>query len=466
MTTAFFFVGALILCLAAASRGLRQGLIALIAIGYVYGILRANFPDTWTYLTFDAAVIGVFAVQLWRRVPFEQRGRIVDLRMWLGALMAWPTLLFVLFILSPGSNPLVELVGLRGNIFLLPFLLLGARLESDDLIWLTERVALFNIAVVIFAVVQFFVGIEPFFPVNEVTEIIYRSRDVVERSAYRIPSSFSSAHAFSGTMVMTLPLLIGAWAAVRKGWQAHLFAAAILTTLLGIFIAAARLHMITAALMILVVTLFGQFARGQRLKWVAVLGVVAYVVAGNARLQRFTTLGDTEYVSARIGGSVNQGVLELIGQYPLGNGLAGGGTSVPYFLRQGLAAPIGMENEYARIALEQGIPGIMLWVLFVAWIVTRRPWRVKDEWRMGRIAGWAAAVVSFATGAIGTGLLTSVPHTVLLMLVTGWVTTTARPVKLAWQVQNARRERRAELARAQLASAPSTTFAKRTSLTD
>ena len=255
--------------------------------------------------------------------------------MWLGALMAWPTLLFVLFILSPGSNPLVELVGLRGNIFLLPFLLLGARLESDDLIWLTERVALFNIAVVIFAVVQFFVGIEPFFPVNEVTEIIYRSSDVVERSAYRIPSSFSSAHAFAGTMVMTLPLLIGAWAAVRKGWQAHLFAAAILTTLLGIFIAAARLHMITAALMIVVVTLFGQFARGQRLKWVAALGVVAYVVAGNARLQRFTTLGDTEYVSARIGGSVNQGVLELIGQYPLGNGLAGGGTSVPYFLRRG-----------------------------------------------------------------------------------------------------------------------------------
>ncbi len=196
------------------------------------------------------------------------------------------------------------------------------------------------------------------------------------------------------------------------------------------------------------------------------LGIVAYVVAGNARLQRFTTLGDTEYVSARIGGSVNQGVLELIGQYPLGNGLAGGGTSVPYFLRQGLAAPIGMENEYARIALEQGIPGIMLWVLFVAWIVTRRPWRVKDEWRMGRIAGWAAAVVSFATGAIGTGLLTSVPHTVLLMLVTGWVTTTARPVKLAWQVQNARRERRAELARAQLAGTPSTTLAKRTSLTD
>ncbi len=390
---------------------------------------------------FDAGVIGLFAVQLMRPLPLEQRGRLADLRMWLGVLVGWPTLLFVLFILSPGTTPLVELVGLRGNVFLLPFLLLGARLESDDLMWLGERVAVFNIAVVGFAVVQYFVGIEMFFPVNEVTEIIYKSRDVVNRSAYRIPSSFSSAHAFSGTLVMTLPWLVGAWSATQRGFRSNLLAGSILATLLGIFIAAARLHMVTAALIILAVTLFGSFARGQRMKWVMVLGVVAYVVAGNARLQRFTTLGDTEYVSTRIGGSVNEGVFELVGQYPLGNGLAGGGTSVPYFLRQGLAEPIGMENEYARIALEQGIPGIMLWLLFVAWIVTRRPWRIRDEWSSGRIAGWAGSVISFATGAIGTGLLTSVPHTVLLMLVTGWVTTTMRPSRLTMEVLSRRRER-------------------------
>lgn len=427
MTTAFFFGGAFILCLLASNRSLRQGLLALILVGYVYGILRANFPDSWTYLMFDAAVLGVFLSQLWRPTPFDLRKRIADLRIWLGLMLAWPILLCVLFILTPNSNPLVELVGLRGNMFLLPFLLFGARLESDDLLWLAERVVVLNVAVVIFAIVQFFVGIEPFFPVNEVTEIIYKSRDVVGRSAYRIPSSFSSAHAFAGTLVMTLPWLIGAWTASGRGWRANFLAAGVLVSLLGIFIAAARLHVVTAGLIVLTVTLFGQFGRGQRLKWIVVLGVVGYVVAGNARLQRFTSLSDTEFVTTRIGGSVNEGIFDLIGQYPLGNGLAGGGTSVPYFLRNGLAEPIGMESEYARIALEQGIPGIILWLLFVAWVVTRRPWRVRDEWRMGRIAGWAASVASFATGAIGTGLLTSVPQTVLLMLTTGWVTTTMKP---------------------------------------
>ena len=43
-----------------------HGLLALLGIGYVYGILRANFPDTWTYLTFDAGVFGLYAGQLWR----------------------------------------------------------------------------------------------------------------------------------------------------------------------------------------------------------------------------------------------------------------------------------------------------------------------------------------------------------------------------------------------------------------
>ncbi len=54
MTTILFTIAAFVLCLAAANRSLRHGLLALLGVGYVYGILRANFPDTWTYLAFDA----------------------------------------------------------------------------------------------------------------------------------------------------------------------------------------------------------------------------------------------------------------------------------------------------------------------------------------------------------------------------------------------------------------------------
>ena len=423
MITIALCAGSFIACLMAGNRSLRAGLLTIIGIGYVYGILRANLPDTWTYLMFDAGVIALFLTQLRRPIPLHDRGRLHDLKLWLTVLVGWPVVLFFLF---ADSNILVDLVGLRGNVFLLPFLLLGARLESDDLLWLAERIAFFNIAVVGVGIVQFFVGIEPFFPDNQVTEIIYKSRDVLDRSAHRIPSTFSSAHAFSGTLVITLPLLLGGWSAVRDRWRTHLFSAAVLVSLVGVFIAAARLHVVTAACIVLVVTVFGRFGRRQQLKWLMVLGVVGYVVAGNARLQRFTSLSDSEYVGARVSGSVNDTVFDLIRAYPLGNGLAGGGTSIPYFLRQGIQEPIGLENEYARIALEQGIPGLIVWMFFVFWILTRRPWRVDDEWRLGRLAGWVACVVSFASGTLGTGMLTSVPHTALLLLLTGWVATARR----------------------------------------
>ena len=66
MTTIIFCVAAFLGTLAAANRSLRHGLLALLGVGYGYGILRANFPDTATYMTFDAAVLGFYIGQLWR----------------------------------------------------------------------------------------------------------------------------------------------------------------------------------------------------------------------------------------------------------------------------------------------------------------------------------------------------------------------------------------------------------------
>jgi hypothetical protein len=104
MTTAVFCAVAFVACLLAGNRSLKHGLLTLIGIGYVYGILRANFPDVWTYLMFDAAVIGLFIAQLWRPVPLDQRRALHDLRLWMVALIGWPVGLLVLF---PTSSPLV-----------------------------------------------------------------------------------------------------------------------------------------------------------------------------------------------------------------------------------------------------------------------------------------------------------------------------------------------------------------------
>ena len=429
MTTILFCAGAFIACLLAANRSLRHGLLTLLAIGYGYGILRANFPDTWTYLTFDAAVLGLFVGQLWRPLTPEQRRHAHDLRLWLVVLIAWPTLLFFIF---PSDSPLVELVGLRANVFLLPFLLLGARLTDDDISWLAFGLAALNLGAVGLGIVEFFVGIEPFFPLNEVTDIIYRSKDVVGWSAHRIPSSFSSAHAFAGTLVMTLPLLIGAWVQLPREARTHrnLLGLAIAASLLGVFMAAARTHMIAASMVVAVVTLSGRLRGDQWIRWVMALGLVAYVVAGEERLQRFTTLQDTTFIAERWTGSVNEGFFEAIRAYPLGNGLAGGGTSVPYFLR-GNQSPLIMENEYARIGIEQGLPGLTLWVAFLLWVFLRWPARARDGWALGRLVGWMSSGLFFLTGLTGVGLLSSVPQTTLMLLTMGWFVTAPQLKRVA-----------------------------------
>ena len=428
MTTAFLCVGAFLACLMAANRSLRTGLLALIGIGYFYGILRANLPDVWTYLMFDAGVIGLYAAQLWKPMPLDVRMRVHDLRLWMIALMAWPVLLFIV---SPGTEPLVELVGLRANIFLLPFLLLGARLSNDDIGQMAVVIGVLNIVVVAVGVVEFFVGIERFYPVNEVTEIIYKSKDLVGRTAYRIPATFSSAHAFAGTMAMTLPLLVGAWSQPRRrGWDGPLLGLAVVATLSGIFMAAARVHMVTAAVLVAVVTVTGGLRGKQWMRWAFAVALVGYVVAGDERLQRFTTLSDTEFLAERWTGSVNEGFFALLGEYPLGNGLASGGTSVPYFLRGTWQPGPTMESEYARMALELGLPGLALWLLFLVWVLTRTPGRVRDSWLLGRRLAFATTAMTFASGLIGIGMLTSVPQTILMLLSIGWFGVAKRPVQV------------------------------------
>ena len=112
---------------------------------------------------------------------------------------------------------------------------------------------------------------------------------------------------------------------------------------------------------------------------------------------------------------------EIAAQYPFGNGLGGGGTSIPYFLQNRIINPVLMENEYARIMLEQGIMGLLIWIAFILWLFTRRNADPLDSWYFGRRLALVACIASFVTGLTGTGLLTSVPHSSLLFLLVGWV---------------------------------------------
>jgi hypothetical protein len=406
------------LCYWAGKRSLVTGLIALLAVGYAYGIVRANVPETLSHFVFDAGVIGLYMAQLFRRLSRIEEFRVGPLRMWLEFLIVWPLLLF----LVPIQDWLIQFVGLRGSIFLLPFIFLGARMDGDDRYRLALWIAGFNLVAFVLAGAEYFVGLERFFPHNHVTELIYLSKDLVGHTQYRIPSSFANAHAYSGTMVMGLPFLLGALVQKAKtNLQFQLLSLGLGTALLGVLMAAAKTHFVIAGILIIVATFSLRSRFGYVLGWLILLSGIGLFASGEQRLQRFVELTNTDAVSERISWSVNMNLVEIATQYPFGNGLGGGGTSIPYFLQDRIINPIGMENEYARIMLEQGLTGLSIWTMFILWIFTRRNRDPGDAWYLGRRLAFVACTVYFVTALTGTGLLTSIPQTGLFLLLVGWV---------------------------------------------
>lgn len=405
------------LCYWAGRHSLVNGLCAVLTVGYAYGITRANVPETLSHFIFDAGVVGLYAAQLFRKLTPLQRFKIEPLKPWLEFLIAWPLLLFLI----PVQDFLIQFVGLRGSIFLLPIIFLGARLDAQDRYRLALWIAGLNLVAFTLAGAEYFFGLERFFPRTSVTELMYLSKDVVGYSQYRIPSSFINAHAYGGTMVMGLPLLIGALMQKRTtSFQNQLLVAGIATALLGILMSATRTHFLVAAVLVIVAAFSLRSRFGYALGWVFMMCGIGWLVSGEQRLQRFMELANTDSIAERISWSVNMNFIEIAAQYPFGNGLGGGGTSIPYFLRDRIVNPIGMENEYARIMLEQGIVGLLLWILFVIWLLTRRN-ENYDSWYIGRRLAWVSCAVYFTVGLTGTGLLTSIPQSCLFLLLVGWV---------------------------------------------
>ena len=401
----------------AGRRAMWQGIAAVLAIGYIYGIVRANVGDA-THLLFDAAVAGLFAASLWTVITTPNRPGMHGLKAWTLVLMAWPTALFFF----PAGDILVELVGWRANVLLLPFLLIGARLDDESLYRLALVMAVLNIAAAAVGALEFTFGIDRFFPRTEVTEMLYLSRlSDTETLGLRIPSTFVNAHAYGGTMVMTLPYILGALIQHRSRAHVQLLTAAVVLSLLGVFMAGVRTPILVLAVLVALGTASGQLRGYARLSWAVGMLLVAWVVSGEARLQRFVTLQDTEFLSQRWSGSVNSQFFELVDQYPFGRGLAGGGTSIPYFLQDRYQTNFILENEFARILLEQGLPGLFIWLLFMVWVMTKGLSPPDDVWRLPRRLVLATAGSYFVLALTGIGLLTSIPQSAILLLGVGWI---------------------------------------------
>ena len=426
-------------------RSLVAGLASVLVVGYGYGIARSHLQESFAHFIFDAAVLGLYVAFVGKSLRETSRQDVRVLRLWMMLLIAWPTIL----LLVPWQDPLIQIVGLRGNAFLLPFLLLGGELDDQRARALAMVMAVLNVIALGFGGAEYVFGVERFVPyVAGVTDIVYDSTSIEGLRELRIPSVFTSSHAYGGTMVLTLPWIFGAWVDDRSTRRQHwLLVIGIVACLLGIFMSAARIPVVVLVSLVVVATiLLTREARTVRVRclpsWLVILVIVGGFVASDERLQRFKSLEDTEAVTTRVAGSVNMEFWEVMSVYPLGNGLGGGGTSIPYFWQDRIKEPVVLENEYARILLEQGMPGLALWIAFMGWLCGG--WlfgwqgRVRyGHWYLGRHLLAVCAAAFFATGLIGIGLLTSIPGTSILLLGTGWIA--VRPTRQESETDTGRR---------------------------
>ncbi len=400
-------------------RSLGMGLVVMLFWGYFFGIIKANLLTTFSYFVFDAAVVGFYLSQKQLMTGDKRSGA---LKVWAWLLMLWPAVLLLL----PFQPLLVSMVGLRGSILFIPMLMAGSRMRANDLRQLTLGFAGLNLLALLFGGAEYFMGLERFYPVNVATAIIYGSADVAG-GYHRIPALFATSHLYGGTMAASVAYLIAGWEYAKTRQTRWFVLLGIGAALLGVLLSATRVNFVLCAGVILITILNGRMATRKRVLLALLILVVGGMALRNTRFQRFKTLSDTESVGDRISGSVNRGFFEILIEYPMGNGLGGGGTNMPAFLEGQVRNPIGLENEYARILCEQGIIGLGLWVAFLVWFLSRfKRVFAKGPWATCRRLVWCMSVFGLGAGAIGLGMLTAVPSTAILLLGIGWTATAMR----------------------------------------
>ena len=409
-----FFLVAFAVVLGATFRSLGWGLLAVVAVGYFNGVIRANDLGVFTTFMFDAAVLGLYVgyfitkSRLVEGVGSGLAGRFVLF------LIVWPSLLC----LVPINHYLVQCVALRATVWFLPVLLIATRLTTADLAVFARGMAVLNLVALAGGIYVFQNGVEALYPNNAITQIIYGSNDVAGYKYHRIPSTFLSAHAYGGTMLATLPFLLGRLVGLKvRLADRGLAAAGVVAAAGGMLMCGARSPLILLALTLAIAWLLSRLSVTLGLVGVVLVAGGLWFASTSERFQRATSLEDTEMVGNRIASSADASFLDLLGRYPFGAGMgSSAGTSIPFFLADVAPESIGLENEYCRILVDQGWVGLGGWLAFLVWLFVRPPpSRPADPWRIGVVLMYSLTLASWVSAFIGTGILSSVPGTVLLL---------------------------------------------------
>ena len=405
------FVGALI----ASQRSLGAGVCAVLTVGYLNGLIRGNFSGAASAFIFDSSLIGLYLGSINSQWKILSPVKKTLLWQWIIALVAWPTLLS----LAPVNHPLVQLVALRGTILFVPMLAIGWSLTNADRVLISKWFVVLNAMAAYFAALVYFNGLEAVFPRNAATELAYRSRDIAG-GAYRIPASFLSAHAYGGTMLASLPMMLHP--ACWKGSWKLLQSLGVVLAIAGLLACGARQPLVVLAVAALIAVLASRGSGKVTAAIVAVIAIAIPIASSTPRFQRILTLQDTELVERRINMSANDRFFDLLLTYPAGAGMGSSvGTSIPSFLAAYAPQPIGMENEMSRILIDQGWMGLGLWIGFVAWVCSPPAARQGRHWPLLILGSYSLVVAIWLTAFIGTGTLSSIPGSAILMLMMGTI---------------------------------------------
>jgi hypothetical protein len=404
------FVGAF----RATFRSLGWGFLAVFGVGYFNGVVRANFLSVFTTFMFDAAVAGLYLGFLLGTSRRARGGGAGAAGPFVLFLIAWPALLSIV----PVNHLLVQLVALRATVWFLPALLIATRLTATDLAVVSRGLVVLNLMALAGGVYVYLYGVEALYPMNSVTQIIYKSGDVAGYKYHRIPSTFLNAHSYGGTMLFTLPFLLDRLAEARVRLADRLLAGSgVLAAAGGMLMCAARSPLFVFGVAMALAWVLTRCSPKFGLILAALIGGGWWAASTNERFQRAGSLQDTEVVAGRLAGSANEHFAELLVQYPLGAGMGSSvGTSLPYFLADVAPEPIGLENEYSRILVDQGWVGLGGWLAFVVWLYVRPPSdRPPAPWRLGVVLMYSLTLATWLTAFIGTGVLSSIPGSVLLL---------------------------------------------------
>ncbi len=393
-------------------RSLGMGLGYTFFTGYFFGIIRVNYLGLFTTFFYDSGLLGLYlgilVTNRYQQSQFLQTkgGKIFQF------IIGWQLFLFLI----PFHHYLVQLIALRSDVWMTLLIPVGFLLSAQDIKVLTRWLALGNLLSLAFAIYEYIYGVPSLYPYNALTELIYNSNDIRTadgKGALRIPATFMNAHSYAGTMHSTMSFLLEHLISKRSHWLDRLIGLlAIFAALAGILLTGTRSALASMALMIIVLWALNRF------NWI--LGIVIFVIvvifsvviANNVRFQRLQTLTDSNIVSTRLYGSMNENTLEEIFlQYPLGAGLAAGCPNIPGFLQH--LAPKGLpafENEYARIVMGQGWVGLAAWLTWIAYLLAVPPAiKVSQPWGIMLQIIFAGQLVGWASAFIGTAGFISVP---------------------------------------------------------